>query len=125
MKEIAQRLKTLRESVGLSQAKIGALVGAPQASINRYENNQTKAPLTVLLWYADYFDVSMDYIFGRTDNPQGKLYENKPKVIETMTKDNKELREFVNMCFDPSSLVSKKLKDMLAQMLEEEMKKEL
>lgn len=34
-----------------------------------------------MLWYADFFDVSLDYIFGRTDKPQGKLYENQPKVV--------------------------------------------
>lgn len=122
MIEVAQRLKSLREGVSLSQAKIAALMGATQASINRYENAQSSPPLKVLLWYADFFDVSMDYIFARTDEPQGKLYENKPKVIEAITQDSKELRQFVNMCFDPSSPVSEKLKEVLTQMLEEQQK---
>ena len=74
MQEVAQRLKDLRESVNLSQAKIGKLMGATQASVNRYENGQTSPPLKILLWYADFFDVSMDYIFARTEQPQGKLY---------------------------------------------------
>lgn len=122
MKEVAQRLRALRAGIGLSQAKIGKLVKAPQASINRYENDQTSPPLKVLIWYADFFDVSMDYIVGRTNKPQGRLYENKPHLIETMTKDNKELRDFVNMCFDPLSPVSQKIKDMLIKMIEEERK---
>lgn len=119
MREVAQRLKSLRESISLSQAKIAALMGATQASVNRYENGQTTPPLKILLWYADFFDVSMDYIFARTEQPEGKLYEHKPKVIEAITKDNKELRQFVDMCFNPSSPVSKKLRDMLTQMLQE------
>lgn len=122
MHEVAQRLKSLREIVSLSQAKIAALMGATQASVNRYENGQTSPPLKILLWYADFFDVSMDYIFARTEQPEGKLYEHKPKVIEAITKDNKELRRFVDMCFDPSSPVSEKLRDMLTQMLEEQRK---
>ena len=122
MQEVAQRLKDLREGVSLSQAKIAALMGATQASVNRYENGQTSPPLKVLLWYADFFDVSMDYIFARTDQPQGTLYEYKPKVIETITQDNKELRQFVDMCFDPSSPVSEKLRDILTQMLQEQSK---
>lgn len=122
MQELAQRLKTLRESVSLSQAKIAKIMGATQASVNRYENGQTSPPLKILLWYADFFDVSMDYIFARTEQPQGKLYEHKPKVIEAITKDNKELRQFVDMCFDKSSPVSEKLRDMLTQMLEEQCK---
>lgn len=122
MEKVAQRLKSLRESISLSQAKIAALMGATQASVNRYENGQTTPPLKILLWYADFFDVSMDYIFARTEQPEGKLYEHKPKVIEAVTKDNKELRQFVDMCFDPSSPVSGKLRDMLTQMLREQSK---
>jgi len=120
MLELAQRLKSLREGISLSQAKIAALMGATQASVNRYENGQTTPPLKVLLWYADFFDVSMDYIFARTEQPEGKLYEHKPKVIEAITQDNKALKQFVDMCFDPSSPVSEKLRDILTAMLREQ-----
>ena len=65
--------------------------------------------------YADYFDVSMDYIFGRTDNPQGKLYEYKPKIEQT----DPEMKKFVQMCFDPKSPMSERLKETLLQMLGE------
>lgn len=122
MQEIANRLKGLRESVNLSQAKLAALMGATQASVNRYENGQTTPPLKILLWYADFFDVSMNYIYARTEQPEGRLYEHKPKVIEAITQDNKELRQFVDMCFDPASPVSEKLRDMLVKMLEEQSK---
>lgn len=122
MQEVAQRLKNLRESVNLSQAKIAALMGATQASVNRYENGQTTPPLKILLWYADFFDVSMDYIFARTEQLEGRLYEHKPKVFEAITQENKEIRQFVDMCFDPTSPVSEKLRDMLTQMLEEQSK---
>lgn len=122
MQEVAQRLKSLRESVGLSQAKLAALMGATQASVNRYENGQSSPPLKILRWYADFFDVSLDYIFARTEQPEGKLYEHKPKVIEAMTQDNKELRQFVDMCFDPTSPVSEKLRETLTKLLEEQRK---
>lgn len=122
MLELAQRLKGLRESINLSQAKLGALMGATQASVNRYENGQSTPPLKILLWYADFFDVSMDYIFVRTEQPEGKRYEHKPKVIEAVTQDNKELRQFVDMCFDPSSPVSEQLKAILTKALEEQRK---
>lgn len=122
MQEVAQRLKSLRESVRLSQAKIAALMSTTQSNINRYENAQSSPPLKILLWYADFFDVSMDYIFARTEQPEGKLYEHKPKVIEAITQDNKELRQFVDMCFDPSSPVSEKLREVLTQMLQEQSK---
>lgn len=122
MQEVARRLKSLRESVGLSQAKLAALMGATQASVNRYENGQSSPPLKILRWYADFFDVSLDYIFARTEQPEGKLYEHKPKVVEAITQDNKELRQFVDMCFDPASPVSEKLRETLTKLLEEQRK---
>ena len=122
MQEVAQRLKSLRESVGLSQAKLAALMGATQARVNRYENGQSSPPLKILRWYADFFDVSLDYIFARTEQPEGKLYEHKPKVVEAITQDNKELRQFVDMCFDPASPVSEKLRETLTKLLEEQRK---
>lgn len=122
MQEVAQRLKSLRESVGVSQAKLAALMGATQASVNRYENGQSSPPLKILRWYADFFDVSLDYIFARTEQLEGKLYEHKPKVVEAITQDNKELRQFVDMCFDPASPVSEKLRETLTKLLEEQRK---
>ena len=122
MQEVAQRLKSLRESVGVSQAKLAALMGATQASVNRYENGQSSPPLKILRWYADFFDVSLDYIFARTEQPEGKLYEHKSKVVEAITQDNKELRQFVDMCFDPASPVSEKLRETLTKLLEEQRK---
>ncbi|GHS91449.1 hypothetical protein AGMMS49957_18240 [Synergistales bacterium] len=112
MKIIAERLRVLRDSIKLSQAKIAVLAGTTQASINRYENEVGAPPLKVLLWYADYFDVSMDYIFGRTDKPQGKLYDFKPKI-----EDNDDMKQFIEICFDPNSPMSGKLKDTLLQMM--------
>ncbi len=115
MKIIGIRLRFLRESLKLSQQKIATLIGTSQVSINRYESGTGSPPLKTLMWYADHFDVSLDYIFGRTDNPQGTLYEYKPKIIE----ENKEMRRFIEMCFDPNSPMNDRLKETLIQMLEE------
>lgn len=115
MKIVGERLRTLREGMQISQAKMAELVGMKQSSINRYEGGETSPSYEVLLKYADFFDVSIDYIFGRTDNPQGKLYEYKPKALE----DNKEMQQFVEMCFDPKSPMNDRLKQTLIQMLGE------
>jgi transcriptional regulator with XRE-family HTH domain len=115
LKELGARLRILREGIGLSQVKIGKLVGASQVSINRYESGKGFPPAKTIMWYADYFDVSLDYLFGRTDNPQGKLYDFKPKI-----EDNEDMRLFIDMCFDPNSPMSGKLKDTLLEMMKGE-----
>ena len=102
LKEVAERLRFLRKSV-------------KQSSLNRYELNQASPTFETLTRHADYFDVSMDYIFGRTDNPQGKLYEYKPKIQQS----DPQMQKFVEMCFDPASPMNARLKETLLQMLVE------
>ena len=112
MNIVGTRIKKLRESVMLSQKDFGAKLGITQSAVNRYENNQSEASYKTLLAYADYFDVSLDYIYGRTDNPQGKLYDFNPKID-----DNDDMRLFIEMCFDRNSPMNGKLKDTLLQMM--------
>ena len=112
MNIVGTRLKELRKSVGLSQTQIGDKFGATQSAIDRYEKGGAEPKFQTLLAYADYFDVSLDYIFGRTDKPQGIVYEFKPYIEE-----NDEMKLFIDMCFDPHSPMSGKLKDTLLQMM--------
>ncbi len=116
MIEVSNRLKELRAQLGISQVKMANLIGCTPARVNRYENNDSEAPHDILLWYADYFDVSLDYIFGRTDNPQGTSYEAIPKYKE----DNEDFKKFVEMCFDPTSPMHQKLKQTIINMATEE-----
>jgi len=116
---VGKRIKVLRESVKMSQVKLAAANGKmAQPAVNRYEGGHACPSFETLVWYADYFDVSLDYIFGRTDNPRGELYANKPQY----TDDSKELKEFVEMCFDTNSPVNAKLKETIIKILEEQRK---
>ena len=113
--KIGNRLKELREGIGKSQAFIAKEIGTiAQPAIFRYENGQSDVPNAILLWYADYFDVSLDYIFGRTDKPQGKLYDYNPKAF-----DDEKMQQFVEMCFDPKSPANAKLKEMLLTLVKQ------
>ena len=113
---VAERMKLLREGVKLSQGKLASMLGMQQTAIFRYEVGQSFPPYQVLMKYADFFDVSLDYIFGRTDSPQGKLYDCQAKVW----KDNKQMRDFIEMCFDPKTEANAKLKEMLMHLMEEQ-----
>ena len=115
MKIIGERIRALRESVRLSQTKIAKEFGTSQSGLARYELGEATPPPEILLKYADYFDVSMDYLFGRTDNPKGKLYENHVNI----GMNNPEMARFMEICFDPGSAMNERLKSTLVQMLSE------
>ena len=63
------RLKQLRKKRGISQLKLAIDLGMNQNSISRYENGEREADYATLIKFADYFDVSIDYLLERTDNP--------------------------------------------------------
>ena len=63
------RLKELRKSRKISQVKLAMELNMNQNSISRYENGIREADYQTLILLADYFDVSIDYLLERTDNP--------------------------------------------------------
>ena len=63
------RLKELREAKHLSQLKLAMDLHLSQNSISRYENREREAGYETLSLIADNFHVSLDYLLGRTDNP--------------------------------------------------------
>lgn len=118
MEKIGQRMRELRESVHLSQAEIAKLCGSNQTTIAKTETGKTLPSVKLLVWWADYFDVSMDYLCCRTDQPQGKLYECKPRL----SANTEDMKQFIEMCFDPNSQFNAKLKETLFAMMEDSKK---
>ena len=116
---IGERLLGLRNSLNLTQQKLSQLLGISQTAINRYENNDTSINAKALIKYVNFFDVSADYILGRCDDPQGKKFDYQPEYIKNKLANSSEWREFVEMCFDPNSPISSRLKEALFQLAEE------
>lgn len=63
----SQRIKELREKHGLSQEALGNIIGVKRFSIYSYEKGRACPEMKGLIALAEYFDVSMDYLAGRTD----------------------------------------------------------
>lgn len=61
------RLKELRKAKKISQIKLAIDLNMNQNSISRYENMERQADYATLILFADYFNVSLDYLLGRTD----------------------------------------------------------
>ena len=65
----ADRLKELRTSNGLTLEALAKEIHGSKAAIGNLENRKKKPGLDTLLALADYFDVSLDYLVGRSDDP--------------------------------------------------------
>ena len=64
------RLKELRNAKKVTQVKLAMDLNLSQHSISRYETGEREADYDTLVAIADYFNVSVDYLLGRTDNPK-------------------------------------------------------
>ena len=64
------RLKELRAKRGVSQLKLAMDLGLSQNTVSRYETGEREADYRTLILLADYFNVSIDYLLGRTDEPR-------------------------------------------------------
>ena len=67
------RLKELRKKKNISQLKLAMDLGMNQNSISRYENLERQADYSTLIKFANYFNVSIDYLLGRTDKQTKRL----------------------------------------------------
>ena len=61
------RLKKLRKERNISQLKLALDLNMNQNTISRYENMEREADYETLIKIADYFNVSLDYLLGRSD----------------------------------------------------------
>ena len=116
MDTISMRMTELRTGLNLSQMRLSKELGISQAAINRYEHSQAAVPHGALLKYAEFFDVSADYILGRTDKPEGMLFKHEPELLKRKIVREDEWEDFVEACFDPRSPMNKKLKEMIMKM---------
>ncbi|MBW4829619.1 MAG: helix-turn-helix domain-containing protein [Clostridiaceae bacterium] len=70
-KVFSKRVKMLRISHNLSQADLAKIVGFSYSSaIGDIERGRRTTPIDKIVALADYFEVSVDYLVGRTDNPE-------------------------------------------------------
>lgn len=70
MKIYYERLKDLREDKDLTQLQAGQIIGTSQQHYGKYESGKIVIPFDRVIMLAEYYDVSLDYIAGRTNIPR-------------------------------------------------------
>lgn len=65
-----ERLKELRLAKNMTLKQMAESLGMVQRNYQRYETGEVDPPLSKTIALADYFDVSLDYLVGRSDVPE-------------------------------------------------------
>ena len=68
-----RRIRDLREDHDLTQKKMGEILSCSQRVYSNYERGDIDVPTPVLIRLADYYDVSVDYLLGRTERPETNI----------------------------------------------------
>ena len=65
-----QRIQDLRTDADLSQKQLSEILHISQRSYSHYETESRNIPVEMLIRLANYYDISVDYLVGRTDKKE-------------------------------------------------------
>lgn len=77
---IGDSLKRFRKQIGLSQTEIAERIGIAQQVYYRYESGRNMPSAEVILKLADAYNVSTDYLLGRSDAPNYEVADKLSKI---------------------------------------------
>lgn len=64
-----KRIRDLREDHDLNQTAVAKMLGMSQTGYSKYETGENDVPTQVLIRLAEFYNTSVDYILGQTDDP--------------------------------------------------------
>lgn len=103
---LGEKLKELRAQKKLNQSDLAKILRVDRSTYGKYETGDSSPDYEKLSLLADYFDVSVDYLLGRTDTPKPLTPEELPETIafslpegyDELTPEGQEkLREFLDL----------------------------
>ena len=65
-----QRLRDLREDKDMNQTQVAEMLEMSQTGYSKYETGENDIPTAILIKLARYYNTSIDYLLGETDNPK-------------------------------------------------------
>ena len=65
-----RRIRDMREDRELNQTAVAKMLGMSQTGYSKYETGENDIPTTVLIKLAKFYNTSIDYLLGETDNPK-------------------------------------------------------
>ncbi|MDO7907197.1 helix-turn-helix transcriptional regulator [Paenibacillus sp. JX-17] len=108
------RIAELREQRGLTQEELAGSLGITRASLSHYEKNRRKPDFETLTKIADIFEVSIDYLIGRTSQPDMIMDEEVRDFVDHLELSDQKLLERFNLTIDGRTLTEEEAKRFIA-----------
>ncbi|MCM3749160.1 helix-turn-helix domain-containing protein [Paenibacillus pasadenensis] len=112
--DIGTRLASLREDRGWTQEQTSQSLGISRAALSHYEKNRREPDTDTLAKFADIYQVSIDYLVGRTDNPEATLDSDVRDFAGSIELSDAEILEKFAFSIDGSPLTPEESKMFIA-----------
>ncbi|GIP36214.1 helix-turn-helix domain-containing protein [Paenibacillus sp. J2TS4] len=112
--DYGSRIYALRTSKGLTQEQLAKSLEISRASLAHYEQNRREPDSTMLTKIANYFDVSVDYIIGRTNNPHTVLDNDVREFVDQLELSDEEIIAKFKLKVDGIELTAEEAKRFVA-----------
>lgn len=96
MSILGKRLKFLREKYNYSQKRVADSIGISNVQLSRYESGDRNPDPELIAKFADFYEVTTDFLHGRTGNPNGRFEE-----LNQLSKQTGEDEEFLAFVANP------------------------
>lgn len=100
MNILGNRLKSLRSEKEVGQKDIADFLNISTSAYGFYEQGKRKPPSEILNKLAEYFNVSVDYLLGRTD-----IKNIKNKSVEDEDPEEKDIEEMIDELMEQQGLM--------------------
>ncbi|WP_123041939.1 helix-turn-helix domain-containing protein [Cohnella candidum] len=111
---IGSRIAFLRDQRGLTQEELASSLGISRAALSHYEKNRREPDTETLSKVADLFSVSIDYLVGRTESPNGKVDADVRQFLDEVELSDAELLERFALTIDGRKLTPDEARRFIA-----------
>lgn len=111
---IGHRITELRESKSLTQEQLSTRLGISRAALSHYEKNRREPDFETLIKLADEFQVSIDYLLGRTKRPEMTLDPDVRQFVDDLELSEQEILERFSLTVDGTKLSLEEAKRFIA-----------
>lgn len=114
MTSIGLRIMSLRERNHLTQETLAGSLGISRASLSHYEKMRREPDFNTIQKIADFFKVSIDYLLGRTSNPNMVLDENVKDFVDHLELSDRNIIDRFSLIIDGRELSEEEAKSFIA-----------
>jgi len=111
---LGRRITELRESRKMTQEELAKKLNISRASLSHYEKARREPDYETLQKIADYFQVSIDYMFGRTANSKEILDEHVRDFVDSLELSDSTLLESFTLTIDGRELTDEEARRFIA-----------